>query len=291
MTKSYAFFKGCFVPVRQPHVEYVTRKVMPQLGVELQDVKGFTCCPEPVGFGLQDRLTWLTIAARNISLAEALGMDIMTVCNGCYFTLKQASEELRDEETRGRVNEVLSETGHEYRGTVEVKHFVQVLKDDVGLEGLRRAVKYPLSGLNVAAHTGCHFSNYTGKDAVVLDELVEALGANSVKYEHKNLCCGWTLGSYGQPDAGNSWLKSRLDSAKAAGADCFTVICPQCLHQFDMGQLVASRKVDIGYKMPALFYLQLLGFAMGFSLEEIQFGASRVKDAAFEGKLKSLRTG
>jgi heterodisulfide reductase subunit B len=286
MTHNYAFFTGCFVPVRQPHVEYVTRKVMPELGIELRDIKGFTCCPEPVAFGLQDRLTSTTIAARNIALAEEQGANIMTVCNGCYFTLKHAVEEMRDKETRDRVNEALAETGHEYRDTAEVKHFVQVLRDEVGIDAIRRAVRHPLNGLNVATHTGCHFSNRMGEDAAVLDQLVAALGANTVEYDDKNLCCGWTLGTYGQAEAGYTWLKRRLDSIKRGGADCVAVICPQCLQQFDMGQLVASRKVDIPFKLPTLFYLQLLGLAMGHSLEDMQYGANRVKDPAFEAKIK-----
>lgn len=286
MTHSYAFFTGCQMPIRQPHVEYVIRKLMPELGIELKDVKGFTCCPEPVAIGLQDRFVSTTIAARNIALAEEQGADLMTACNGCYFTLKHAIEELRDKEMRDHVNEALSETGHQYRGTASIKHFVQVLRDDVGVDAIKRAVKHPLSGLNVAAHTGCHFSNRMGEDATLLDTLIEALDAKSVPYEGKNLCCGWTLGTYGQPESGYAWLKKRLDAMKESKADCIAVICPQCLQQFDMGQLIASRKVDIPYKIPTLFYLQLLGVAMGHSPEEMQVGVGRVKDPAFEAKLR-----
>ena len=288
MTRRYAFFTGCQIPIRQPHVEYVTRRIMPELGIELKDVRGFTCCPEPVAFGLQDRLASTTIAARNIALAEEQGVDIMTVCNGCYFTLKHATEELRDKEMSDRVNEALAETGHQYRGTAEVRHFAQVLRDDVGVDAIKRTIKHPLSGLNVAAHTGCHFSNYMGEDAALLDRLIEALGAKSIDYEGKNLCCGWTLGTYGQPDAGYAWLKKRLDAMKIGGADCIAVICPQCLQQFDTGQLVASRKVDIPYRLPTLFYLQLLGIAMGHSPEEMQVGAGRVKDPIFDAKIRKL---
>ena len=286
MTHNYAFFTGCQMPIRQPYIEYVTRKIMPELGIELKDVTGFTCCPEPVAIGLQDRFTSTTIAARNIALAEEQGTDIMTACNGCYFTLKHAIEELREKEMRAKVNEALAETGHKYRGTASVKHFVQVLRDDVGVDSIRRAVKHPLSGLNVAAHTGCHFSNRMGEDAMLLDKLIEATGAKPVDYEGKNLCCGWTLGTYGQPDIGYAWLKKRLDAMKVSGADCVVVICPQCLQQFDMGQLIASRKVSIPYKIPTLFYLQLLGVAMGHSIEEMQVGAGRVKDPALDEKLK-----
>lgn len=288
MTNKYAFFTGCQMPIRQPHVEYVTRKIMPELGVELVDVKGFTCCPEPVAVGLQDSFASTAIAARNIAVAEEQGADIMTACNGCYFTLRHAVEELRDAGTRAKVNEALAETGHTYRGTATVKHFAQVLRDDVGIEAIRHASKHRLTGLNVAAHTGCHFSNRMGEDSKLLDTLIEATGARSIPYGGKNLCCGWTLGTYGKPEEGYSWLKSRLDSMRVGGAECIAVICPQCLQQFDMGQLIASRKVQLTYRLPALFYLQLLGVAMGHTPEEMQLPAGRVKNPALDEKLRKL---
>lgn len=276
------------MPIRQPHVEYVTRKIMLELGIKFVDVKGFTCCPEPVAVGLQDRFASTAIAARNIALAEEQGVDLMTACNGCYFTLKHAIEEMRDEEMRMKVNETLTETGHTYKGTATVKHFVQVLCDDVGIDAIRQAARHPLTGLNVAAHTGCHFSNRMGEDARLLDTLIEATGAKSIPYEEKNLCCGWTLGTYGRPEEGYAWLKRRLDSMKAGGADCIAVICPQCLQQFDMGQLIASRKVQLPYRLPALFYLQLLGISMGHTPEEMQFASGRIKDPALDERLRKL---
>lgn len=289
MTGKYAFYGGCFIPIRAPHIEYVTRRLMPQLGVELHDVRGFTCCPEPVGFGLHEKMAWLTIAARNISLAEEAGLDILTVCNGCFYTFKHTLEELENPETRGRVNEALAETGHEFRGRARVRHFVQVLDEDVGLGRLGQAVVAPLTGLKVAAHTGCHYSNRFGSDAETLDRLVSTLGAESLDYRLKNLCCGWMIGGYGQPEEGYAWIRDRVGSMRGAGADCVSVICPQCFHQFDTGQLTASRKVDITSKIPVLFYLQLMGLAMGFSLEDMQYGSHRIRDPGLEEKIRAVQ--
>ena len=288
MTGKYAFFRGCFIPSRAPHIEYIARKTLPELGVELYDVGGFTCCTEPAGFSLHEKLTWLTIAARNISLAEEQSMDILTLCNGCYYTLKHTVEELEDAELRSRVNEALSETGHQFKGHAKVKHFVQVLDEDVGVKRISQAVKVPLEGLRVAAHTGCHFSNRYGLDARLLDDLVQATGAVSVEYDLKNLCCGWMIGAYGQQEEGYAWLKNRLESMRRAQADCITVICPQCYQQYDTGQMMAARKLGIPFKTPVLFYLQLLGLAMGYRLEDVQYGSHRVKDQGFEEKMRRI---
>lgn len=288
MTGKFAFYRGCFIPSRAPHIEYVAREILPQLGLELMDVGGFTCCPEPTGFSLHEKLTWITIAARNISLAEEQDLDIITLCNGCYYTLKHAVEELESVELRQRVNEVLAEIGHEFRGRSEVKHFIQVLNEDIVKNKIEKMVKTPLEGLKVATHTGCHFSNRFGMDARILDEMVSILGASSVEYDLKNLCCGWTIGAYGQQDEEYTWLKNRLNSVKKAEADCINVICPQCFNQFDTGQMRAARKVDIPFKIPVLYYLQILGLAMGYSLEDMQYGSHRIKDAGFDAKVQRI---
>lgn len=288
MTRKYAFFRGCFIPSRAPHIEYVARETLPKLGIGLIDLDGFTCCPEPTGFSIHEKLTWLTIAARNLTVAEEQGLDIITICNGCYYSLKHTYEELEDLDLRNRVNEVLAETGREYKGTSDVKHFIQVLKEDVGIEKIKASVKVPLKGLKVATHVGCHFANRFGEYVHVIDELVAALGAESIDYDLKNLCCGWTLGVYGEQDEEYTWLKNRFDSMTKAEADCVNVICPTCWNQLDTGQFRAARKVDIPHKTPVLFYLQLLGLAMGYSIEEMQLRAHRIKDAGFEEKLGSI---
>ena len=291
----YALFLGCFIPVRLPHIEAVARGVLPQLGIELADIDGFTCCPEPVGF-LTDRMTGLAMAARNICLAEETGLDIITLCNGCTYTLKQANETLKsDAALRARVNDVLAETGHEFKGTVDVLHFAQVLSRRVGLDGIKAVVKKPLTGLRVACHPGCHILSPPAVmgfddplDPVVLDGMVSALGAEPVDWDKKTGCCGWTLTNYGEREAANRLLGVKLDAMHTAGADCSTVICPQCFYQFDTGQMLAARELKLEYKVPTIYYLQLLALAMGRSLDESGIRQHRVKDPALEERLGRL---
>ncbi|MFA5869036.1 MAG: CoB--CoM heterodisulfide reductase iron-sulfur subunit B family protein [Candidatus Bathyarchaeia archaeon] len=291
----HALFLGCFIPVRLPHIEAVARRVLPELGVELADVEGFSCCPEPVGF-LTDRITALTVAARNISLAEEVGLDIITLCNGCTYTLRQANETLKaDPDLRERVNGILAETGHAFRGTVEVRHFAQVLHKQVGIEKIRSAVRKPLTGLRVACHPGCHILSPPDAmgfddpfDPVVLDEMVAALGAEPVDWDRRTLCCGWTLTNYGDKESANRLLGAKLEAMRAAGADCSAVICPQCFYQFDTGQMLAARDLKLEYKIPTLYYLQLLALAMGHGIDEANIRGHRVKDPALEEKLGRL---
>jgi heterodisulfide reductase subunit B len=291
----YALFLGCFIPVRLPHLEAVSRRVLPKLGIDLADIDGFTCCPEPVGF-LTDKITGLTIAARNICLAEEAGLDILTLCNGCTYTLRQANQTLKyDSVLRENVNGILAETGHKFKGAVEVRHYAQVLGQKAGLEKIRSVVKKPLNGLGVACHPGCHIlspPDAMGFDdplnPVVLDSLVEALGATPVDWDKKTGCCGWTLTNYGERESANLLLGEKLGAMHAAASDCSTVICPQCFYQFDTGQMLAARELKLDYRVPTLYYLQLLALAMGVSLDEVGVKQHRVRNPALEEKLGRL---
>lgn len=292
----FSLFRGCFIPVRLPHIEKVSKTILADLGVELQDIDEFSCCPEPVGFHINDRFTATVIAARNISLAEESGQDIITLCNGCTYVLRQVNEELKkDTELRERVNEVLSSTDHQYRGTIEVKHFAQVLKEDIRIDRIAGKVEKPLSGLTVASHTGCHIVSPTDVmrfddpfDPVVLDEMVGALGGTPVDFDLKTLCCGWTLTNYGDRASANKLVGAKLGAMDAAGSDCINVICPQCFYQFDTGQMLATRRLKLDIKIPVFFYLQLLALSMGYSMEDIHYNKHRVKSPKLEEKLGRL---
>jgi heterodisulfide reductase subunit B2 len=291
----HALFLGCFIPVRLPHLEAVARRVLPKLGIELTDIEEFTCCPEPVGF-LTDKLTGLAIAARNICLAEEAGLDIITLCNGCTYTLRQANETLKsDQYLRTKVNSILSGMGHEFRGTVDVRHFAQILAQRVGFGGIRSAVKKPLAGLRVACHPGCHILSPPGVmgfddpiNPMVLDSMVTSLGAEPVDWDIKTRCCGWTLTNYGNRESANRLLGAKLEAMHAARADCSVVICPQCFYQFDTGQMLAARDLKLDYRIPTIYYLQLLAMAMGYSLDEAGIKQNRVKDPGLDDKLGRL---
>lgn len=296
----FAFFQGCMIPIKLPHLEQVARLVLPRMGMELVDLDDFTCCPDPVGIGAVDPFTWVTMGARNISLAEERGLDIITLCNGCAYTLRHTIHDLHESpELHERVNSILAETGHTYQGSNDVKHFLPWLAQDVGLEVIRKSVKRPLTGLRVATHTGCHLLSPgylhgfdDSEDPVVFDGLVEALGAIPIEYETKTDCCGIGFAVSGQPDSSNNVLGVKLNDIHRSGADCIAVGCPFCYQQFDMTQLMAGRKLGLDFKVPVLSYLQLLGFALGFNEEEMQLRAHKIKtkDTSLGAWLEEFKT-
>jgi len=279
----YAFFLGCIMPLRYPGIESSTREVMNSLGVELVDIQGASCCPAPGVTRSFDQNYWMTVAARNLALAEKMGMDIITICNGCFDTLFEVAHKLNhDPELRKKINKTLRDAaGIEYNGTVNVRHFVELLYRDVGLEAIRSKVKGG-KNLKAAVHYGCHFlkpSNIKKIDDAerphVFDDIVEAAGMTSVAYKDKGMCCGAGGGVRARtPDVALKMTKENLTNMSAAGVDVIVDCCPFCHLQYDVGQVQLK---DLQQKIPVLHLSQLLGLAFGLERDKLGLEVHQVK--------------
>jgi heterodisulfide reductase subunit B len=211
-------FWGCFIAGRFPFMEKSTRLVLEQLGQQFVDLPGLTCCPEKSLVKNESEMHWLVTAARNLSVAEEAGVDLFSPCNGCVGSLAGAARELaHDRELREAVNQRLARVGRTYRGTVRVLHLLDLLHDEIGVDVIARAVETPLQGLRVATHAGCHqtrpSSDVNADDPLSprkFDALVSALGATSVDYETKLLCCGGTQNTAGFVDEGARLTREKL---------------------------------------------------------------------------------
>ncbi len=283
MANKYGFFLGCIMPLRYPGIESSSREVLGSLGVELVDMKGASCGPAPGVTRSFDQNYWMAVAARNLMIAEKMGVDIVTICNGCFDTLFETAHKLNhDPEARKKVNRILKEaTGSEYNGTVNVRHFVELLYRDVGLEAIRAKAK---SGKNLkaAVHYGCHFlkpSNVKKIDDAerphVFDDIVEAAGMTSVMYKDKGMCCGAGGGVRARtPDVALKMTAENLKNMQAAGVDVIVDCCPFCHLQYDVSQVQLK---DLQTKLPVLHLSQLLGLAFGLPKEKLGLEVHQVK--------------
>ncbi|MBS7287367.1 MAG: CoB--CoM heterodisulfide reductase subunit B [Candidatus Freyarchaeota archaeon] len=271
----YAYFLGCITPNRYPGVEAATMDLLRMFGVELEYMKGTSCCPAPGVFGSFDLETWLTIAARNITIAEDMGMDITLTCNGCFATLQEADHTLkRNRELVRMINEHLSKVGRQYKGTSSVVHVIDILYNEVGTDKISDMVVRPLDGVKVACHYGCHFlkpssvrQRGNSENPTMLEELVEAVGATPVDYKDKKMCCGAGGGvRAGKIDVALEITRKKVDAMNEAGADCVTTPCIFCQFQFDVGQTEINSKLGAErYHLPVVFITQLIGLALGLS--------------------------
>ncbi len=275
-------FWGCMMPLKYPQMELAIRRTLPNLGVELVDVDGFTCCPDPIYFKARDKMKWLTIAARNLAVAEETGLDIVTMCSGCISTLKEAQYLLaEDQALKDEVNKRLKRINKEYKGKVKVNHAVVVIRDDLGLDVVKKSVKRSLEGITVAIHYGCHIlkpSQIMHVDDAdypsILDDFVVAMGATPLEHHEKLLCCGKGCMDDELP---LDMTEAIFSSIEKSGADCMGLVCPTCFSSFDLGQIMISRKRGKNYNIPVIYLFQLLGLAQGLGPEEVGLHTHRVK--------------
>jgi heterodisulfide reductase subunit B len=280
----YAFYPGCTAPVRTLNYELAVRNTAQVLGVRLEDINDFGCCGFPVkSVHLHSALL---LSARNLALAEAQGLDICAICSSCTGTLADANHQLQhDEALRAQINEELEKTtGLRYNGTIRVRHFTRILYEEVGLARIREAVKVDLSQLRLAAHYGCHYLKPgeahddfdDPEDPHTLDDLIAATGATSIDYEDRLQCCGGgILGADEETALAMPHLK--LGRITAVGADAMVIICPFCDIMYEIQQRRIEKMYDTEYKLPVLFYPQVLGLALGLSGDEVGLKLNRVK--------------
>ena len=278
-SETYSFFLGCVMPNRFPNVEASIRVVLPLLGIELEELEGASCCPAPGVIRSFDEPTWLALASRNLALAEMAGRDIITGCNGCYGTFKEALHALHEQPKRlAEVKKVFKGMGLKFKGKVNAKHLIEVISE-MGPEALKEKITHPLDGIRVAVHYGCHLlkpsANRPWKQTqrhTFLDELVEVTGAESIKYLDKYMCCGAGGGVRGSQVAVSVDIaKEKLDDMIDANADCLVNVCSFCHLQFEMSQAQLNKELgEKKYQLPVIYYTQLLGLAMG--LDPVQLG-------------------
>jgi len=269
--------------------EAATDSVLSRLGIGLVDLD-FNCCGYPLRNSHFD--AYVLSSARNLALAERAKVDLLTVCSCCYGSLKQAGHLLRqDDALRASANAAIAGERLSCSGSANVRHLLEVLRDDVGLDRIRRERTRTFEGVKVACHYGCHLLRPSdvvqlddAKSPSILDELVEATGATSVPWTSKLDCCGSPV--WGLNDALSTELTARkVASAREGGADLLCVVCPYCFLQFDRAQqaLAAERRIA---PLPVILVHQLLGLSLGLDAAALGLGPVRLP-----GALGLARTG
>ncbi|MEM2129471.1 MAG: CoB--CoM heterodisulfide reductase iron-sulfur subunit B family protein [Candidatus Bathyarchaeia archaeon] len=280
---SYSLFLGCTIPARLPNYEVSARKALSRLDIDLVDLEGMTCCAPPPVQSL-DLETSLAIAAYNICLSEEADLDMITLCSGCFESLTVANETLKQNETlKAKVNGILAEAGKEFKGSIEVKHYLQVLSEEVGKEKIKANIARKMGNLKVASFSGCHLlrpSKILKFDDTehphAYDELIEALGAKSIWYRNKQKCCGGLLRGYAD-DIALAIAREKIINASKAGADCIVTICPFCYLTLDLGQVLMKSTYQEEHNLPILHYSELLSLALGVDVKELALEFHKIK--------------
>ncbi len=265
--KKYAYFPGCSVKGTARHYEESLLSVFQLFDLELQEIPDWNCCGATMYVSVDEKVSF-SLCARNLALAEETGLDLVAPCSACYLVLKKTQDYIaRYPEIRETVNRALTAADLVYRGTTVIRHPLEVLLSDVGLDAIQSKVASPLSSLKIASYYGCQLVRpYEDFDHPCypdkMDRLFEALGAESVDFAFKTRCCGGSLtGTIEEVGLRLNYIL--LKEAQRKGANCLAAICPLCQFNLEAYQRKILKKYPDISKIPIFYFTQILGLALG----------------------------
>ena len=272
--KKYGLYPGCIMPTEQYALEKSIREVLPLLDIELIDLKGFSCCGEPLK-SVNQMLT-LTLSARNLAIAEKEGLDLLVPCPMCHLALSDCKRILdTDPAMSQKVNKFLEDEGLKYTGNSNIFQTVELLHNVVGTEKIKEKVKKPFKGLKVATHYGCHLFRPSeirrpvdSENPQEMENILKAIGANPIDYPEKLDCCGGLLNA-NLPESALTKTGQKLQKVQEQGFDVFIDVCPWCHRQYDAKQKKAGETVAAKLEVPVMYLTQLIGLSFGISDEKI----------------------
>ena len=272
--KKYALYPGCVMPTEQYAYEMSIREVMPELGIELVDVKDFSCCGEPIKS--VNQMMTLTLSARNIAIAEKEGLDIFAPCPMCHMALTDAKRVLdSDPKMNERVNKFLADEGLKYTGNSDVLSILDILHGVVGVDKIKKKVKKQLKDLKVATHYGCHLIRPSeigrpddAENPQKMEEILTAIGTKPEYYPEKLDCCGGLLNA-NLPESALTKTGQKLQRVQEQKFDAFIDTCPWCHRQYDSKQTKAGETVAAKLEVPVLYLTQMIGLSFGISKEKL----------------------
>jgi heterodisulfide reductase subunit B len=249
---NYTLLRCCTTPIVLQQYEWSTNAVLEKLGIGLVDVKELGCCGYPlrnVNFK-----AYVISSARNLALSERENLDLLTVCNCCYGTMKHIEDLLHnDGSIRKEVNATLAKEGLVYEGNIKPKHILQVLYDDIGIEAIRKQIVHTFKGLNIATHYGCRILRPS--KLIKFDKPYSPSKGSPL----------WGINDELSMDL----TENKLKHARKSGADFLCVACSYCQIQFDHVQKILVSRRGPEHQLPSILYPQLLGLSLGIDSETL----------------------
>ncbi len=282
----YIFYPGCSMESSAKAYYSSTLAVCKQLGIGLKEIDDWNCCGATEYLSL-DLIPAYALIARNLALAEKQANGNKTIiapCSACYLNLAKADHYMHEDKVLGnKINDALSAGGLHYNpGKLAVRHLLDVIINEIGLDNVKGKVTKPLTGLRIAPYLGCmlprpdygaRYSDTEHPDE--LDSLMAALGASVVDFPLKTHCCGGHMTQIG-PATAFELIRRLVASAEQHKADVIVTVCPMCQMNLDAFQGQMNDFCHTNYKIPILFFTQLMGIAFGEKPEKLGFGSEFV---------------
>jgi heterodisulfide reductase subunit B len=269
MDKRYTYYPGCSLHATGIAYDKSMRAVFTKLGSELAELEDWNCCGATAYMSVQKTVAF-AVSARNLALAEKAGDDVVAPCSACYYALRHTKEGLSENpELRSQVDEALAAGGLATDLTVGVRHPLEVLLTDIGIDRLVNAQTHSLSEFRPACYYGCQIVRPFGavdedpELPMSMERLFTALGAKPIDYPPKVRCCGGMLIAT-FPEVADDLGKDLVEWARDGEANCIVTVCPLCQSNLDLLNTNGS-----SHRMPVLYFTQLIGLAIGCTPEEV----------------------
>ncbi len=271
---NYLYYPGCSLKSTGRAYEESMLAVFKALGVGCHEIDDWNCCGATAYMAVDD-VKASALAARNLALAEEQGgQDIIAPCNACYLVLLKAQKAIKEDRNKDdRICKAMEKNGLTYHEKVKVRHPLDVLINDIGLEKIKEKVQKPLEGLKIASYYGCQivrpYSNFDNAyNPMSMDNIMSCLGAETVDWPLKTRCCGGSLmGTIETVGQRLSYIL--LKEAKKRGADAIVTACPLCQFNLECYQDKMSSMYDENVNIPVAFFTQLMGIAYGLPAKEL----------------------
>jgi len=268
----YAYYPGCTLEGTAREYDASTRVACAEMGVELVELQGWTCCGASSGHATD---YWLSLAlpARNLRLVEEQGFDaVVAPCAMCYARFRHTVHDLRDPEARARVNALLDAP---VRGEVKVHSLVDLFFQEEQLAALREKAQRKIDGLKLVAYYGCLLvrppeilSPDDPEYPTMLDRIIQAAGATLVDWPMKTECCGGSL-ALSRTDIALELTRKLLEDAVRRGANGIVTACPMCHSNLDTRQGQINRHYGTDLHLPIFYFTQVVGLATGHGVKEL----------------------
>ncbi len=255
----FQYFPGCTLKTKGVRLDRCAKKSAIALGFTLEELPEWQCCGAVYPMARDEIATRLS-SVRALVTAREAGEPLVTLCSACHHVIKRVNGDMKhDADIRAKVNNYLN-LDEPYAGETEVLHYLEVLRDKIGWDAVKAAVKKPLTGMKIGAYYGCLLLRPSREmcfddpeNPTILEDFIRAIGAEPVYYGLRNECCGGYTTIENRQYA-HKQAQRIADNAKTAGAECLITACPLCLYNL-------TQNTDGG--LPVRYFTELLAQALG----------------------------
>ena len=270
--KRYAYYPGCSLESLAKAYDASAKEVARALDLELKEIEDWNCCGATAYFPVDELLAY-TLVARNLAIAEKTGLtDFVAPCSACFKNAYYTNKYLKnDPDLADHINFALEEDELHVDGKLRVRHLIEVILEDVGLDEIRKKTTFPLNHVRVAPYYGCQLlrprkDHEEIENPQFFEELLSAIGAEALPYTSKTRCCGGSL-IITNRKAALRMVHDLLKEAVDRGATVIATTCPMCNVNLEVYQGQVNQEFGTDFSIPVMYFTQLMDLAFGLNPE------------------------